>query len=477
MRRRLVLAVAVVAMTAAPAMSQNAANALTIHSVTDISHEFTFYFDGRFHGQYLKDIGGTDARNWGTLHKYDLANVNLLVLQSGATPCPYTAKDIAAVTDFLESGGGVVVLGSYAPFRTEATYRLNELAKAFEAEFVDVAAKEPLTPAPALGVPELKYYGGKVIELARPDEWEVLVSDADGLVVMARRPVGKGKLLIASRGLSGHQPDAKDPINAEMWQPLLADLASGKPIDPAKPPQGAMPENVTDRQGLKVQCSDYLQPMADIIFEQYDRALPKMQEILGVPPHEGMLTNLILLPTGGGGFSSGVAIGLGVWWGGFPDELYGMVELIGHEATHSWVLPFAEPIWNEPIATYVGILLARELGLDDEADAALERVIEEGLKQDPDMTKYDLAYGTDVPNAVVWGKTMWIWEELRREKPDVLARYFQAKRRLAVPGELEAYTPDDVAAVLSVAMERDMFPWLQSLGLTVDRRKASIRAE
>jgi hypothetical protein len=32
---------------------------------------------------------------------------------------------------------------------------------------------------------------------------------------------------------------------------------------------------------------------------------------------------------------------------------------IGHEATHSWVLPFAEPLWNEGIATYVGILVGR----------------------------------------------------------------------------------------------------------------------
>ena len=53
-----------------------------------------------------------------------------------------------------------------------------------------------------------------------------------------------------------------------------------------------------------------------------------------------MLKKLILLPTGGGGFSSGVAIGLGGWWGNFPEERYGMVELLGHEATHSWVLPF-----------------------------------------------------------------------------------------------------------------------------------------
>ena len=48
----------------------------TVHSISDISQEFTFYMDGRFHRQYLKDHG-RDARNWGTLSKADLSNANL----------------------------------------------------------------------------------------------------------------------------------------------------------------------------------------------------------------------------------------------------------------------------------------------------------------------------------------------------------------------------------------------------------------
>ena len=64
------------------------APAARIHSVTDIAHEFTFYFDGRFAQNYIGE-SGADARNWATLHKADLSNANLLILQSGAPPCPY----------------------------------------------------------------------------------------------------------------------------------------------------------------------------------------------------------------------------------------------------------------------------------------------------------------------------------------------------------------------------------------------------
>lgn len=466
---------AALALCSAGAGQESEESVPTIHSATDIAHEFTFYFDGRFATQYTRANGGVDARIWGTLHKYDLADVNLLILPTGPTPCPYTAKDIAAVRAFLSSGGGVVVFGSHGTFREEKSYRANVLVKAFGAEFVPAPAREPLRVAEGLGARELEtYYGGKTLELTRPAAWEVLVADADDRPVLVRKAVGRGRLLVGCYGLNGRQPDAKDPINAELWQRLLQDLVRGKVVDPNRPPKSMSPENVTEKEGLRIECSDYLAPMAEVIFEQYDRALPLLNDICGVPPSPGMLTTLILLPTGGGGFSSGASIGLGVWWGGFPERLYGMVELIGHEAGHSWVLPFAEPMWNEPIATYIGAQLAKRLDLAEEADRVIQRNIKNARKRDPEMTTYDIAYGRDVPGEVVWGKTMWIWEELSADRPDALARYFRAKRRLVDPAKRKKFTPDDCAAVMSVAMERDLFPWLQSLGLTVDSSRTDI---
>ena len=234
----------------------------------------------------------------------------------------------------------MVVLGEHALFRNEKTYRLNQLVAVFGAKFVGQPTSQPLKPSSELRIEDLETYEGKTIELEDLSLWQILIRDVEVHIVMARRSVGKGKLLVVSRALSGRQPNAKDPINAAMWQSILANLASGKQIDPAKPPEGMMPENIADRTGLQIQHSDYLQPMADTIFDIYRESRPLLEKILGVPPTQGMLKKLILLPTtGGGGFSSGVAIGLGVWRGNFPDERYGMVELLGHHATHSWVLP------------------------------------------------------------------------------------------------------------------------------------------
>jgi len=229
------------------------------------------------------------------------------------------------------------------------------------------------------------------------------------------------------------------------------------------------------RDRLPIQYSDYMKPYADAIYGVYDKCFPVIEKVMGVPPSKGMLTKLILLPTGGGGFSSGSAIGLAAWWGDFPEKKYGMVELISHESTHSWVHPFTEPMWNEGIATYVGILVGMEMGLEKDAAATLEGWIKGAKRYDPEMTKYDLAGGKDVPHSVRMAKPMWIFEQLRKEKPDIVARYFQTKRKLATRDSIKKYTAHDSVAVLSIAMGKDLFDWFQSLGITVDRDKAQIK--
>ncbi len=472
-RRKSSLIVAVVCSIVLAAMVVEAAPAGKIHCVTDISHTFSFYFDGRFGANYVAP-DGIDVRNWGTLHKYDLTNANLLILQSAASPCRYTPEDIKAVRRFLAEGGGVVVLGDYALFREEKEYHPNTLLKSFGARFTDTAAQKPLAGDGILADEKIASYSPKIITLDESADWQTLVKDAQGRPVMAKRLVGKGQLLVASRSLCGHNPNASDPINDQWLRPLLGQISAGKTIDPRRRPKNQTPENLTQRDRLPVRYSDYMKPYADAIYEVYDECFPVIEELMGVAPSDGMLTSLILLPTGGGGFSSGSSIGLAAWWGNFPEKRYGMVELITHESVHSWVHPFPEPIWNEGIATYVGILAGMKLGLGDDAKATLDGWIRGARRHDPNMDKLDIVHGKDIPHVVHMAKPMWIFEQLRREKPDIVARYFQTKRKLARPERIKRYTADDSVVVLSIAMDRDLFPWFRSLGITVDSKDSQL---
>ena len=109
-----------------------------VHAVSDLGHEFTFYADGRFHKQYLP--GQPAVMSWGSLWNFDFSNANLLVLLGCDAHLKYVPEDIKAITNFLQQGGGVVLLGSA---RDKGQ---NALALNFGCEFVK-AGRNPLKAA------------------------------------------------------------------------------------------------------------------------------------------------------------------------------------------------------------------------------------------------------------------------------------------------------------------------------------------
>ena len=448
-----------------------------VHAVVDLAHEFTFYADGRFARQYLADHKAVTS--WGTLFKFDLSNANLLVLLGCAPPLRYWPEDVAAIQSFLNDGGGVAIFGEAAEGPQ------NDLAKAFGASF-EKGARGPLKAIPDLNAAAIEGSVGVRLKLDQPALWRIAIADADGRPVAAVRSVGKGNLLIAPRSMAGSNPDASDPRNAAWLSPLLVRIASGKTVDPEKPFKGrglAPGDYVEQHDGLKLHYSDYLKPYARAMLAMAQRCRPVIEKRMGVPLSEGMASEVGLLATGGGGFSSGRMVGLAVWWGGFPEREDSMIEFITHESVHSWVLPFAE-IWNEPIATYVGHLVMMDMGYAEEAERRIRHTMARATKLDPEMKLYDMD-GKGVPGApelkdhqrvdLQWGKAFWIFEQLRKERPDWLARYFQAKRRLALPGQIKRYGAGETVAVLSAAMGRDLFPWFRARGFDVDPTRAEIR--
>jgi len=447
----------------------------TVHAVVDLGHQFTFYGDGRFHQQYLADQSG--ATSWGSLFNFDLSNANLLVLLGCDEHLSYVPQDRKTIDGFLAGGGGVLLLGS------AGDKPQNDLARTWGCEF-EGGAKRPFKGSVPAITGEIAG-GGDALKLEDPKAWEVLIADADGKPVLARKQVGPGMLLAGARGLAGSNPDAKDNINASWWRPLLVGAAKGKTIDLTKPfnGRGVGELDYTEKLGrLTLRYSDYLKPYARDMMAIYQRTVPFMEKRMGVPLSEGMASEIGLLATGGGGFSGGQTIGLAVFWGGFPEREDSMIEFITHESIHSWVLPFPET-WNEPIATYVGELVMGDMGYQDEAKRRIQATIERASRIDPTMKRYDLQ-GNSLSGAAPlqggrandmhWGKTFWVWEELRRQDPDVLAHYFQAKRQLAKPGSLKEYDLNATVAVLSIAMKKDLFPWFRECGFDVDHARSPI---
>lgn len=447
-----------------------------IHAVTDLAHQFSFYADGRFYTQYMPDQKG--VTNWCSLSNLDLSNANLLILLGSDDRIGYTQEDIATIKDFLQEGGGALIFGA-----TESASQ-NILLSHFNADFSN-KAKLPLHASDKLNQKRIEGKGASALSLKKLKNWDILMKDADGQAVMARRKIGKGNLLVASRALAGSHPSAKDSINKKMWREILPDLASGKKVDKDKAFTGCGIEDLehqVDYGSFKLSYNDYLEPYANAMVDVYKKALPYIEKRMGVPLSPGMASHITLLATGGGGFSSGSTIGLAVWWGDFPEKEDSMVEFLTHESVHSWVLPFPE-VWNEPIATYVGNLVMLDMGYKEEASKRIQKNIDRALQHDPEMKLYDLhgnltGEGKELDNTaknnIHWGKTFWILEQLRKENPEVIADYFQLKRKYATPDKIDQYGINNTVALLSKAMDKDLFPWFNTHGIPVDKDKAEI---
>jgi len=436
----------------------------TVHSVSDISQEFSFYMDGRFAKQYLSGLG-KDVRNWGSLAKLDLSNANLLVLTQGNYRIPYSEEAIANIDTFLASGGTVLLMMTPLSARHSIDYNAS--------------------PGHVIG----DKYGvrmGRYLNFEDASLWNIENENQQRQAMLAWRKVGKGNFLFGSRNLFGHKPDASDPINAEWITPMLLKLTASKYVNPKADLRGPWAEHEEQIGPLVLEYHDGTAPMASAIGEEYALIKPHLVDITGVQPSPGMIKRLLVLPTGGGGFSSGARIAIGAWWGNYPDQRYGMVELIGHEAGHSWVLPFAEPLWNEPIATWLGIQVARRLGALEElenpgnesvlsarANTTLSKQIAKARKLDPNMDSIN-PLAEDAPRDLVWGKSYFVFEELEKQfGPGAMAKYFQMKRA-TLQGDRQSYSMDDCVAIWSRALGENLFPWFQQLAFDVDISRTDI---
>lgn len=450
-----------------------------IHAMNDVSHAYTFHGDWGFHKQYLQDQ--KFAKSWCALYNSDLSNANLLFLNDCEDKLTYVPRDIEKIQSFLKEGGGVMILG-HSKGKSQ-----NELARLFGGEFKS-GVKEPLKACLFTTEPVTMKNNPAYLELQKPGKWTVVVADAEKKPLLAYTKVGKGMVILGSRALMGDHPDhVSDSINSTLWRPLWNLAAQGKKVNPAQPFNDCYIETLEHRQKegmIDVSYSDYMQPYADKMFDIAGRCRQYIEPRMGVPLSSGMASRIALIPTAGGGYSSGEILALSIWWGGFPDKEESMIEFITHETVHSWVLPFAE-IWNEPIATYVGNLVMADMGYPEESARRIKKTIEDGRKFDPEYHLYDLegkswkagvkAFEGRVPRDLHWGKTFWIFEQLRAENPTFIADYFKAKRKYATPELIKKYDVNNTVAIVSIAMKRDMFSWFKNMGFDVDREKAEIK--
>lgn len=461
-----------------------------INAIVDLAHGFSFYGDGRFFTQYLPLPPQNWKRNMASFRVADFANanINFLVLLGTDHRIAYTAEDVKHVMNYVKEGG-TLFLAMHPNDRN-----FSEFNKVLNVEFIR-GTKLPLVAIDPLklmtGLSDIKLETRGDPGYFRPGtanpagiRWEPLIVDQQQNIVAHHARLGKGIILMMPRAMIGQQPNAKDNINAEWLQVLLPKIIKKEVTGPLKWRDFANQDyKTTTDDGITFHYNEYLKPYYTEMVKIQAQCRPAIEKRMGVPLSGKNASDIALLATDGGGFSSGRMVALAVFWENFPARREGMVEFITHETVHSWVLPFPE-IWNEPIATYVGNLVMCDLGYEKEGMRRIQSQIKSGQRVDSTLCAYDLA-GNPVKKGLKkltggqvreneWGKTYWIFEQLRAEKPDFMARYFQAKRKYADPAKVKRYGVNETVAVMSIAMEKDLFDWFAERGLKADKTKSQV---
>ncbi len=456
-----------------------------INSIIDLAHGFTFYADGRFPNQYMPKQRW--ARNLASFKHLDIenANANMFVIFEADHRIGYTEDDFQRMTTFVNNGGLLFITSSKTDKLTAMCdsyfgFSMKNIPNQKALELTPHAQKfltSPVEKIESRGAP-----GAVVFKNAK--DFRVYLQDADKNPVVVAKSMGKGNILFVPRCLVSQHPDHKDANMNASWISPIININVVKKVETNKGPIG---KNYTEQDytievdGITFYYSEYLKHCYEAMNEIITKARPLIEKRMGVPLSGKNASGIALLATSGGGFSAGQLVALAVFWENFPEYRPGMYEFLTHELTHSWVLPFPE-IWNEPIATYVGDLVMCDAGYEAEGRKRIQQNINDALRQDPEMNLYDLdgnpiKAGTPPckdKRGIHWGKTFFIFEELAKENPTVLADYFKAKRQYATPDKIKKYGLNETIVVMSIAMKKDMFSWFEKYGMKGDATQSQI---
>lgn len=468
----------------------------SINMINDVSHLYSFFYawrnDSNFGGRYGyvdRSHNQQMTQNQATISTLDLTNYNLFNLIVDAKHDePYTKKDVQHLKRFIQKdGGGVfVVLGASGKTIGKNT---NSLMSNFGVSFSNEQISKPLHVNDNNVVGNSKSLekigAGKKLIVTKPSKWSVLVTDSNGDPALIVRKMGKGFLAVSGfspfigqrmKGIS--VPEGFRFANYDYVQKLFGYITSGKQVaDNINVPGKIIPEKEIELETMCIRCTEYSQQYAQNVVRDYNRVYPQLEKFMGVPLH-GVTTDkkltIHLLPVVGSGWSSGREIAIAM----YKDTYYG---ILGHELTHSWVIPHAEPLSNEGIAIWLGSKIRIAMGEKKIGIKDINRRID-GALNDPHFQEWDpVKMNSNAPvrekysKLLRFGKYMLVlrtFEEKYGE--DILAEYFRLKRKI-VPEENYKFTCHDSAWLWSEVTGEDQFEYLNSLGISVDSKKVTIK--
>lgn len=464
-----------------------------IHMINDVTHHYSFFYawsnKANFGGQYgyvNADLKQKMTQNQSTISTLNLENYNLFNLYLDINRDePYLPQDANHLKHYVaKDGGGLFIVLANNSEKKELN--ANKLMSGFGVRLSNTPMVKPLQSVtnPITQDTQLTNIGtGRTLIFDKPEKWTILCKDANGNPVMAVTKEGNGHIAACSftpfiqKQVKGKEmPNNYRFPNYDYTQKLFLHLASGKTVkEDVTIPKKIIGDQTIELETIEIICSAYSKRFAQNVVRDYNKVYEHMLVYMGVPlavANNEQKLKIHLLPCLGSGWSLGNNIAIGMYAPTF-------IGILGHELTHSWVLPHPEPLSNEGIAIWVGNNTCIALGEKDKGEGQINHRINGALKDplfhewDPVTIKGEMEQAK-YSKTLKHGKYMYVCQTFEKKYgTDIIAKYFQLKRSV-VPTAGYNFTCHDSAWIWSEVTGDDQFAFLNSLGIMVDKKKVNI---
>ncbi len=443
--------------------------------IIDQSHDYSFLWDWQMGPYYLAPVGAKYSRNMATLDSNVIADIfkyDAIMIPQAYSDAVFSDGEIATIKRFVERGGGLLLVGVAIGKPDASVFPMHRLAEVFGIRFNhsgDVLKQFRILPHDITqGVTEYQSEASVIGSVTLTSDWTPFLTDSRNNIIAAARSYGEGRVVVvADHFLINFSATHNQMLVANVTRWLCKKFAGGN--SSFIPPDRIMPENTLNQGLVTFLFAENMRQRVQFLSEQYETVTRHLRRMMAVDCIYDL--NIVALATGGGGYSSGKEIGIGL----LTSNAFAL-EVFAHELTHSWQHPGGEVPWmGEGWAILAAHRVCMAYGGDYAKFAQQERdgFLAKYKQYDPMGKSVDLTeYGTDrmsVPNEVYIGKTMTIIEDLETKYgADVMQRYFLLRRKYYQPALHGAITTQKIIHFLSWAAGRELFTYFRSKRTLVD---------
>lgn len=471
----------------------------------DISHQCSFAslwgLGGRLHGMGFRSVSNQacldtvldPAGKCRVRIPFDTANkvfpfawypnfrYNVVITeQSDPNAQPYTDKEQQALVKFVQDGGSAVILAN--PSGDEGAMKawsINALAGRFGGEFLAVRDK---------------YNGKNYATLNLGDEWEVMAKGENGQPVQARRPFGKGKVVMLGNLDAIRHQGRNHEVNRQVDSFLVSMLdwacEGQKPVggEPRFPqPMGGggaiYPELSSNAGDIVVYYAGNQKPnLLKTIQETFPETTKKVIGWLPSRPTNEPMT-LILSAGDGGGWA--VNAFKPKENGVISDSAAGLISIYAHEFAHTLAGPpndkdalGGRPPIPEQGEAHAGWFQGKADAWFDEArrdkpNRNCDQFFKNPKFMQLDMKKYttNREFAKGFSNSEEWAKTWYIWQKLDdRYGTTWFPRWKWIQHVRWADDPARDLTWEEMVEDMSIAVGEDLFPFFIRIGTSLDRK-------